>query len=79
MLAIRRFDLRCRLKMLTWLELARVLPAGLQQFLREIANSAMCTPGRPLTAGYGLGMHIDFKQGDTERTIQSIAAPAELA
>jgi hypothetical protein len=33
MRAVRFFDLRCRLKLLTWQELAAVLPEGLQQFL----------------------------------------------
>jgi hypothetical protein len=33
MRAVRPFELRCRLKLLTWQELASVLPADLQQFL----------------------------------------------
>jgi hypothetical protein len=33
MRAVRPFDLRCRLKLLTWQELASVLPADLQHFL----------------------------------------------
>jgi hypothetical protein len=33
MRAVRLFELRCRLKLLTWQELASLLPAGLQQFL----------------------------------------------
>lgn len=33
--AVRPFDLRCRLKLLTWQELAAALPQDLQQFLAE--------------------------------------------
>ena len=33
MRAVRLFELRCRLKLLTWQELAAVLPNGLQQFM----------------------------------------------
>jgi hypothetical protein len=33
MRAVRLFDLRCRLKLLTWQELAAILPRDLQQFL----------------------------------------------
>ncbi len=33
MRAVRLFELRCRLKLLTWQELAAVIPEGLQQFL----------------------------------------------
>ena len=33
MRAVRLFDLRCRLKLLTWQELASVLPESLQEFL----------------------------------------------
>jgi hypothetical protein len=33
MRAVRLSELRCRLKLLTWQELATVLPADLQQFL----------------------------------------------
>lgn len=35
MQAVRPFDLRCRLKLLTWQEVATVLPKDLQQFLSE--------------------------------------------
>jgi hypothetical protein len=35
MRAVRLFELRCRLKLLTWQELASVLPEDLQQFLSE--------------------------------------------
>ncbi|HTU51193.1 MAG TPA: hypothetical protein VMF56_11390 [Acidobacteriaceae bacterium] len=35
MRAVRPFELRCRLKLLTWQELASVLPKDLQQFLSE--------------------------------------------
>ena len=35
MRAVRPFDLRCRLKLLTWQELTTVLPADLQQFLAD--------------------------------------------
>lgn len=33
MRAVRQFELRCRLKLLTWQELASVLPEDLQQFM----------------------------------------------
>jgi hypothetical protein len=33
MRAVRPFDLRCRLKLLTWQELAAILPRDLQEFL----------------------------------------------
>ena len=35
MRAVRMFDLRCRLKMLTWQELAGVVPLELREFLGE--------------------------------------------
>ena len=35
MRAVRLSELRCRLKLLTWQELASVLPAGLQEFLED--------------------------------------------
>jgi hypothetical protein len=35
MRAVRLVDLRCRLKLLTWQELASTLPGGLQQFLAD--------------------------------------------
>jgi hypothetical protein len=35
MRAVRLFDLRCRLQLLTWQELAAYVPADLQQFLAE--------------------------------------------
>jgi hypothetical protein len=35
MRAVRLSDLRCRLKLLTWQELATVLPGGLQRFLAD--------------------------------------------
>jgi hypothetical protein len=33
--AVRPAELRCRLKLLTWQELAAVVPADLQRFLAE--------------------------------------------
>ncbi len=33
--AVRLYDLRCRLKLLTWQELAREVPTDLQQFLAQ--------------------------------------------
>lgn len=35
MRAVRSFELRCRLKLLTWQELAGVVPGGLREFLAE--------------------------------------------
>jgi len=35
MRAVRSFELRCRLKLLTWQELAGVVPGELREFLAE--------------------------------------------
>jgi hypothetical protein len=35
MRAVKSFELRCRLKLLTWQELAGVVPLELREFLRE--------------------------------------------
>jgi hypothetical protein len=44
MRAVRLFDLRCRLKLLTWQELAEVCPSDLQRFLA--AKYGILVPGR---------------------------------
>jgi hypothetical protein len=69
MCAVRLFELRCRLKLLTWQELAAVLPEDLQQYLAVkygISPVATGVPGLPLMERVG-AVPDGLRSGENKR------------